>query len=269
MLSRERTLALDEWLKEATAGLCEPAVAEIGQRVRAEVEASAERLARGGLPVDEAERLAISELGNPDARNAEWRKLHLHPSQYSMVARYLKPTKKSPASAKWYHPFIILAPIILLFGILALFLASTGKTGVAQLLILGAILLGIILFVILRLRLRLFEHWLIMPRNNTALSLALNREWRVVAAPLLMLLFLKMFQLYVHTFDDPPFSSLEERMLVLTPLSLSLLLVLFWLISRYIIKLVTRLEEQGFQYVVPESMRAPQTDAQAIAPSRA
>ncbi len=269
MLSRERSLALDAWLSEATAGLCEPAIAEIGQRVRAEVEAWAEKLVRGGLPVDQAERLAVSELGNPDARKAEWRKLHIPPTQYYFVARYLKPTESSPAPVTWYHPLILFAPVILLLEVLTLFLAATGKTGVTGFLIVSAIILGVLVLNTLRSYMRIFEHWLVMPRKNIPLSQALKREARVFIAAPLSLLVLEALQLYLHTFENPPFTSLEEVARVLAPPSLFLIITALWLINGAFIKRVTRLEEQGFQYVVPESLRVPQADGQAVAPSRA
>jgi|SRR5581483_7065495 len=69
--------ALENWIREATRGLCADAASQIRTEIGQHYECSRETALKDGASAAEADRLAVSALGDPKNANCQYRKVML------------------------------------------------------------------------------------------------------------------------------------------------------------------------------------------------
>ncbi len=76
---------LDQWLRQATRGLSKDSSAQVGTEIREHYEAAREAAMMAGAPSAEAERAALSALGDAGIANIEYQRVLLTSSEAKLL----------------------------------------------------------------------------------------------------------------------------------------------------------------------------------------
>lgn len=132
---------LDEWLRQATRCLSADSAACVRREIHEHYESAREAAVERGISSDEAERLAIVDLGDPKEASARYRRVLLT----STEARLLRATN---SEARAFHSRKALRWLLLAFPLAALsgalVLSVRGETLTAQILLVGGITMGLL-----------------------------------------------------------------------------------------------------------------------------
>jgi hypothetical protein len=132
---------LDYWLNEASRGLSKDSAAQVRSEIQAHYEAARETAIGNGATVDEADRFAVTALGDADDANRQYRKVLLT----SAEARLLREGNweaRAFCSSAWVKWLFAAPPAAALLIGTALFL--TGATGLAQVLLMAGTGMGLL-----------------------------------------------------------------------------------------------------------------------------
>jgi hypothetical protein len=134
------TKALDRWLTQATRHLSNDATVQIRTEIREHYEAAREAAFAGGATTDEADELAVTALGDARTANRQYRKVLLTAAEARLLregscgAWAICAHRRVRALLRW-TPALALVAAGALFG--------TGASGVARILLVGGIALGL------------------------------------------------------------------------------------------------------------------------------
>ena len=119
---------LDSWLKQATRHLSKDSVAQVRTEIQEHYESAREAAIRGGATADEADRLAVGDLGDAKAANCQYRNVLLTSAEARML-REGNWEARAVCSRPWLKWLCLAMPVAALFATAALFL--TGSISVA------------------------------------------------------------------------------------------------------------------------------------------
>src|SRR5262245_8350522 len=77
--------ALDSWLTQATRHLSKDSAAQVRTEIHEHYESAREAAVSGGATADEADRLAVTALGDAKAANRQYRKVLLTSAEARML----------------------------------------------------------------------------------------------------------------------------------------------------------------------------------------
>jgi hypothetical protein len=130
---------LDSWLKEATRCLSRDSVAQVRAEIQEHYEAAREAAINGGASADEADRAAVTALGDAKTANRQYRNVLLTSAEARML-REGTWEAQAICSRPWVKWLLLAMPVAALLAAGTFFL--TGATGVARILLVGGIALG-------------------------------------------------------------------------------------------------------------------------------
>jgi hypothetical protein len=120
---------LDSWLSEATRYLAADSIAQVRREIREHYESAREAALAGGAPGDEADRFALSALGDAKTANCQYRQVLLTSAEARML-REGKWEARAICSRPWLKWSIIAVPVVLVEAAATLYFR--GKVGLAQ-----------------------------------------------------------------------------------------------------------------------------------------
>jgi hypothetical protein len=123
--------ALDSWLKQATRNLSRDSVAQVRTEIQDHYESARETAIGRGATADEADRLAVTALGDAKAANCQYRKVLLTSAEARML-RESNWEARAVCSRSWLKWLLPATPVVALLAATALFL--TGEIAVARVL---------------------------------------------------------------------------------------------------------------------------------------
>jgi hypothetical protein len=132
---------LDSWLNRATRHLSKDSLAQVRTEIQEHYESAREAAIGSGATADEADRLALADLGDAKAANRQYRRVVLT----SAEARMLREggwEARAVCSRPWLKRLLLAMPVAALFAAAALFL--TGSITVAWALLVGGIGIGLL-----------------------------------------------------------------------------------------------------------------------------
>ncbi len=132
---------LDEWLKQATRHLSNDSVSQVRTEIQEHYESAREAAVSGGATADEADRLALTALGDAKAANCQYRKVLLTSAEARML-REGNCEARAVCSRAWLKWLLLALPVALLLSSSMLFL--TGATTLAQKLFVGGVGMGVL-----------------------------------------------------------------------------------------------------------------------------
>jgi hypothetical protein len=135
------TTELETWLKQATRHLSRDSAGQVRTEIQEHYESALEAAMSGGSTSDEANRLAVTALGNAKAANRQYRNVLLT----SAEARLLREGNweaRAICSRPWLKWLLLAMPVAALIAAAALFLA--GAIDVARVLLVGGIGMGLL-----------------------------------------------------------------------------------------------------------------------------
>jgi hypothetical protein len=135
------TIELETWLKQATRHLSRDSAGQVRTEIQEHYESALEAAMIGGSTSDEANRLAVTALGNAKTANCQYRRVLLT----SAEARLLREGNweaRAICSRPWLKWLLLAIPVAALFAAAALFLA--GAIDVARVLLVGGIGMGLL-----------------------------------------------------------------------------------------------------------------------------
>jgi hypothetical protein len=135
------TIELETWLKQATRHLSRDSAARVRTEIQEHYESAREAAMSGGSTADEANRLAVTALGNAKAANHQYRSVLLTSAEARML-REGNWEARAVCSRPWLKWLLLAMPMAALFAAAALFLA--GASAVAQVLLVGGIGMGLL-----------------------------------------------------------------------------------------------------------------------------
>jgi hypothetical protein len=140
IFSMENGAALDTWLKKATRHLSAASAAQVRAEIQEHYESAREDAMRSGVTAEEADRLAVTALGDAKAANREYRKILLTSAEARMLreANWEARAVCSRPLLKW---LLITLPLAALFAAVALFLS--GRIAGSRVLLAAAIVMGL------------------------------------------------------------------------------------------------------------------------------
>jgi hypothetical protein len=136
------TTQLETWLKQATRHLSRDSAARVRTEIQEHYESTREAAVCGGTTEEEADRLAVTALGNARAANWQYRRVLLTSADARML-REGNWEARAFCSRPWVKPLLLAMPVIALIASATLFL--TGVADTAQLLLAGAVVMGLLL----------------------------------------------------------------------------------------------------------------------------
>lgn len=134
--------ALDNWLEQATRHLSKNSAAQVRREIQEHYESEREASMSRGATAEEADRFAVTALGDAQAANCQYRKVLLT----SAEARMLRDGNHEAhfiCSTQWLKWTLLAAPVAALFAAFELFLNGVIAIATAQALFLGAIAMGV------------------------------------------------------------------------------------------------------------------------------
>jgi hypothetical protein len=133
------TSTLESWLKRATRHLSKDSVVRVRTEIQEHYESAREAAMSGGATAEEADRMAVTALGDARTANCQYRNVLLTSAEASM----LRTAKwEGQAVCSWRKWLLPAGPGVALFAAAACFLA--GATGPARVLLVGGIGMGIL-----------------------------------------------------------------------------------------------------------------------------
>jgi len=132
---------LDSWLKQATRRLSKDSVVQVRTEIQEHYESAREAAMSGGAAADEAERLALSALGDARAANCQYRNVLLTSAEAGML-REGNWEARAVWSRPWLKWLLLAVPAVTLLAATALFL--TGAITLARVLLVGGIGMGLL-----------------------------------------------------------------------------------------------------------------------------
>ncbi len=130
---------LDNWLTQATRHLSKDSAAQVRTEIQEHYESAREASMAGGATADEADRLAVTALGDAKAANRQYRKVLLTSAEARML-RDAKWEARAVCSRPWLWWLLLPIPVAALLAATALFLL--GAIAVARVLLAGGIGMG-------------------------------------------------------------------------------------------------------------------------------
>jgi hypothetical protein len=133
---------LDIWLAQATRHLSKHSAAQVRAEIREHYEAARDAAVENGAADEEADRLAVDALGKAARANRQYRKVLLTSAEAKML-REANWEARAICSRPWLKLLLRGIPAIALLA--AAFFFLKGATALAQVLLIGAIGIGIVL----------------------------------------------------------------------------------------------------------------------------
>jgi hypothetical protein len=130
---------LDSWLKQATRHLSKDSAAQVRTEIQEHYESAREDAMSGGATADDADRSAVTALGDAMAANRQYRNVLLTSGEARML-RDAKWEARAFCSRPWLWWLLLPVPAVALLAATALFLL--GAIGVARVLLAGGIGMG-------------------------------------------------------------------------------------------------------------------------------
>jgi hypothetical protein len=127
---------LDSWLKQATRHLSRDSIAEVRSEIQEHYELAREAAMSGGATADEADRFAVTALGDAKAANCQYRKVLLTSAEARML-REGNWEARAVCSRPWLKLLLRAMPVAALLAATALFL--TGEIAVARMLLVAGV----------------------------------------------------------------------------------------------------------------------------------
>lgn len=131
--------ALESWLTQATRHLAEDSIAQVRTEIQEHYESAREAALSNGATADEADRLAVADLGDAKTANCQYRNVLLTSSEAAML-REGNWEANAVCSRPWLRWLLLAMPVAALFAATILFL--TGATALARTLLVGGIGIG-------------------------------------------------------------------------------------------------------------------------------
>jgi hypothetical protein len=127
---------LETWLELATRRLSRDSTAQVRNEIQEHYEAAHAEALSSGVSVDEADRLAVSALGDAKTANCQYRKVLLTSAEARVLrdARWEARVVCSHPSLKWLLPAL---PLVVLFAASIAFLA--GASALERVLLVGGV----------------------------------------------------------------------------------------------------------------------------------
>ena len=119
---------LDTWIKRATRHLSKESIAQVRIEIQEHHELAREAAMQDGASADEADRLAITALGDPKLANREYRKVLLTSSEARTLSQGSREVQ-AVCSRPWLRRLMQGLSITVLLAAIATFLMSGAKTG--------------------------------------------------------------------------------------------------------------------------------------------
>jgi len=132
---------LDRWLKQATKHLASDSVVQVRGEIREHYESAREAAINDGATPDQADQLALADLGDAKTANRQYRKVLLTTAE----ARLLREgnwESRAICSQRVSRQLLLGAPVMAVFAAAVLFL--TGVTEIARILLVGGMGLGVL-----------------------------------------------------------------------------------------------------------------------------
>jgi hypothetical protein len=136
------TTELETWLKQATRQLSRDSAAQVRTEIQEHYESAREAAMSGGSTTAQADRSAVTALGNAKTANCQYRRVLLT----SVEARMLREGNweaRAVCSRPWLKWMLLAMPVAALMAAIACFLA--GAIGMARVLLVGGIPIGLLL----------------------------------------------------------------------------------------------------------------------------
>jgi hypothetical protein len=130
------TTELDNWLRQATRHLSKDSAARVRSEIGEHYESARETAISGGATMDEADRLALTALGDAKTANRQYRQVLLTSAEARML-RDGNREAKLICSRPWLKRVLLAVPVATLLAAAILFL--TGAGAVARVLLIGGI----------------------------------------------------------------------------------------------------------------------------------
>jgi len=135
------TIELETWLKQATRHLSRDSAGQVRTEIQEHYESAREAAMSGGSTADEANRLAVTALGNAKAANCQYRRVLLTSAEASIL-RQGNWEARAFCSSGWLKWLLVATPVAALFAAAALFLV--GAIEVARVLLIGGAGMGLL-----------------------------------------------------------------------------------------------------------------------------
>jgi hypothetical protein len=132
--------ALDTWLKQATRHLSKDSTAQVRIEIQEHYESAREAATQNGATADEADRLAVHDLGNAKKANRQYREVLLTSDEAKML-REGNWEARAVCSRPWLKWMLLAMPLAALFAAATLFFTGSphawplfaGGTGIGLL----------------------------------------------------------------------------------------------------------------------------------------
>jgi hypothetical protein len=125
---------LDSWLKQATRRLSPDSIAQVRTEIQEHYESARESAMSGGASADEADRLAVTALGDAKVANRQYRSVLLTSPEARML-REGNREARAVCSRPWLRLMLPAISGVALLGALALFLAGASTLAWALILV--------------------------------------------------------------------------------------------------------------------------------------
>jgi hypothetical protein len=128
MTAHEKMTGLDSWLNQATRKLSNDSTVRVRSEIQEHYESAREAAMSNGATADEAERAALTALGDAKAANCQYRTVLLT----SAEARLLREGNweaRAICSRPWLKWLLLAMPVVALFGAIAFFLKGASAAG--------------------------------------------------------------------------------------------------------------------------------------------
>ncbi len=135
------TTELETWLKQATRHLSENSVAQVRTEIQEHYESARETAVSGGSTADEADRLAVTALGDAKTANRQYRNVLLTRAEARML-RDGAWEARAVCSRPWLKWLLAAMPVAAMLAAAAFFLA--GSIAVARTLLAGGMGMGLL-----------------------------------------------------------------------------------------------------------------------------
>jgi hypothetical protein len=117
--------ALDIWLKQATRHLSKDSVAQVRSEIQEHYDSARDAAIQNGATADEADRLAVRDLGNAKKANRQYREVLLTSAEAKML-REGNWEARAVCSRPWLKRMLLAMPLAVLLTAATLFF--TGST---------------------------------------------------------------------------------------------------------------------------------------------
>ncbi len=129
---------LDSWLEQATRGLSKDSAVQVRTEIREHYESAQEDAMRGGATSDEADRLAVTALGDAKTANYQYRNVLLTSAEARML-RDAKWEARAVSSHPWLWWLLLPVPVAAMLVAAGFFLI--GIPTIARVLLAAGILM--------------------------------------------------------------------------------------------------------------------------------